>query len=385
MKLSIVKKIIKYFYCGLGVILWGLLFVSCAIEIKSGGSIFRSCIKCGWETPNFLNLEAIGAVAETIGITSILIVWLYSSFDKVELGLKYIDILRNKYKFYYVFTASHVVSILITIWASKTVALEIGLLSLSIVCWGCVAHGAFLWELLFNPNARKQLSIQKWKRDIEKSDSITLKKTVYNLVDIVDINENVDTVTACELVSMVMKKIETKIKYQDTRYLVADYYSVWQNLLEKHSDEKRTIITQMIFSNLNKTFSDKEKNSVFYICAGYILWLYNYTLSNQDCQNKEEATLTNMLIQLDKMYYDSNCTFDVLRDILLTFFYTLMWLIFVNKKICLNSNLLNRCNNFKSIYIENIDLINNYITDMAKCLHIVDEKEIIIALTQMKK
>lgn len=371
-------KIAKFIYCASGYVLWILLIISFYIKVQNGGSLVRSILHFQIMTPFFLKLNAIGKVAETIGISSILIVWLYSSLDKQELGLKYIDILKEQNKFFYLYTVSHILSILISIWASKCSAIEIGTIALCIVFWGCLVHGVFLWKLLFNVNTRKKLSKNIWKHRILNNSDADFLKTVYSLTDMVDIKVDFDTNAACDLVCLAMNEFPKKSNNSVSKKLPF-YSSFWKNLLENHPEEKRNIIFKLVFRNLIDS-KYTELNPKIYACAGYILWMYKYTLDIQECANKEQSTLIDIQVHLESL----NLNHQPYKEIntYLSFFYSaLIWLIFLNKRITLNSYLLDKCNAYYSLP-ETIS-IEEYLQAFATCLQIQDNRQIKICMKQL--
>ena len=87
-----VKKIFKKLFLIIGYVFWA--FLVCLILFRffnNNTSLFIKYFKCNFSTSfeAFINPKSIEKLADTIGIGSILIVWLYSSLDKRELGIKY--------------------------------------------------------------------------------------------------------------------------------------------------------------------------------------------------------------------------------------------------------------------------------------------------------
>lgn len=374
------NKLFKRTYWCAGWFLWICLACSVIIEFINGGSIIHTIFNSSVAVPQFLNLEAIGKVCETIGISSILIVWLYSSFSKEEIGLKYIEILRFEHKYYWAYTLSHILSILAAIWASKTNALEIGLLALLIVIWGCAMHGVFIFKLLFNPASKKRISKAVWEYRIDNpEDETDYFQHIYTLTDIVDVRENFNLNDTAYLIADAMLKLPSKYgkSLDDNLYF---YQVIWKNLLEKHNNEKRIIITKLMFIKISERegFEEAKTN----ICAGYILWLYDDILNKQNGKTKEKDTLSNIMMHLEIL--SSQTKNEFIQQCLFAFFYCLMWLVFFNKKISLNNYLLEKSNDFKFDVLQ-IYKMRNYVVALSKNLEYDNKDAINISLEQIYK
>lgn len=369
-KKDILLIIGKILYIITGFILWLLLLVSVFIELKNGGSIFRSILKCKLSVPNFINLSAIGNVCESLGISSILIVWLYSSLDKTELGIRFITILKDISKYFYLYTLSHVLSILIGIWASKTVSLEIGALSLLIVFWGSGMHGYFIYKLILNSKCRKHLVENRWKSEIDNNNQTSFLKTVYSLMEVVDISNNIDTKAACHLVAIAFNKMKNKGIFN----ILNHYQAMWGLLLEKHDKEKQSIIVNYIFDSLSD-INEEHKD----ICASYIIWLYRATISKATEKGNFELALLDVQLYLDNLLINSCAKSTKIFNDLYACFYIIMWLIFFEHKTNLNSWILKRGLNAKiSPELKN----ETFVLAIAKCLEI-DEKIIDVCIKQL--
>lgn len=141
--------------------LYGCVFVlGLFCELISGLSRFILSIT---------NLEAVLSISQTVGFSSVLIVWVYSSFDKEQLGFRYSELLQELYPNYNLFVLSHFCSVVSAIGLSKAKYLESAIVSLIILLLGCALQWKALENLILFEDKREKIACDKWQWELDSS------------------------------------------------------------------------------------------------------------------------------------------------------------------------------------------------------------------------
>lgn len=151
-------------------VMWAALVASIIFRLIAKGS-FASYLGCCCKWISTLNerllvvvkLDSVLNVVKTIGICSTLITWVYSSLDKVELGLKYGELLDELYPRYNMYVLGHFAAILIAIWLCYAKLLESAVIALCIVLLGCCLQWKTLENVVLSSKKRERIAIDRWR------------------------------------------------------------------------------------------------------------------------------------------------------------------------------------------------------------------------------
>lgn len=337
---SCFNKFFWFVYYCLGIALWFSFIFSLRHNLIYNESITHY-IECqrGFDiyVPKFVNIESIKKVVETIGVTSILLAWLYAAFDKLEIGVKYIQLLRRKYRFFWLCTLSHISSVLLCIWSSYSGTLELSCISFLIVIWGCFIHWKALKIIIILPSKRRELAITHWKEEIEeaskdKANTTALLQCINNFIKSINPNDaQISQIT--DLIFMSMKYTYEKARTEKKNPMIC-ISSIWQCLLDDCTKNERTTILRIIFRKLSDEIMEDEIK--FNITGAYMLWVYkkDYKAINVDSEQKQ-SNITNVNLEIRDilrfLIMKNNNSFDVSLS-LISFFWYMIWLEFLNSK-----------------------------------------------------
>lgn len=344
-------------YYHIGLVLWIILAISLLVNIIYKKSIthFFECLFSQNLTVSYIfNVESIKNVVETIGISSILLAWLYASLDKSELGIRYIDILRNKYPHFIKCTFSHIISVLLCIWSSYSGALELSILCLVIVVWGSIIHWRAIKNIIIYSSVRNSMAINMWKKELDDAytdelNTNSLLQKVNKLISVIDPLDEHFIVTS-KLITDSMKYTYQKA-LDENRNPIVSLNNIWDHLLSNKSENERFTISRIILKNLPEKFENKNNEISFAVVGAYILWLYKsicYIDKSESIEVQPNIELLGIEIRNTFEYlYKKEENFSVSIS-LLVFFWYLLWLNFLDGKTTLSQLFVTEKFNFSS-------------------------------------
>lgn len=337
-------------YCFIEIFLCFLSLFFVLVKLFSGHSL---CYWIGVEIhffhkiidTKFVNIDAVNAIAETIGFGSILIGWVYANLDKEELGIRYADLLDDNYHNYHYFVLAHLVSVLFCLWMVKIKYLEAACSFMTTMLWGSIVHWKVLSNIIFSTQKRKSMAINQWSRIVseEKNDLHKLLSCIYGMEQVLPFDDGISLRKMCNPMFLAIQQ------YADSFCLNAhksqkmqvfrDMVSIWECILEKRSQNQRDIFLKNLFevavecSNID----EKEEISSLVISATYICWLYE---SRQKEQRQEEHLLGDITLRVD--YLISNMLAKIANtnrnnrypEVFSTCLCVLYWMSFLSGKLC---------------------------------------------------
>ncbi len=241
-----------------------LLLCAAFLELKGQEGLWVR--HCGPPTPqmiSFFNIAAMKDVAKTVGISSILVLWIYNKLDKQEFGIKYSDLLKKQFQGYHVCVMTHILSILICIWAANVGSIECAALSLAIILLNMVLQMYVLLGIILNTNRRKSLAYLVWEEQLNRFPG---RETRLSLEE----NIPCDDSEACkEMCKLFMHSL-----YCDEPSLEEFSYS-WETLMRGKNRKSQMILADnciaVSWEGNDRSATSKEERC-FCIWASYLLW-----------------------------------------------------------------------------------------------------------------
>ncbi len=314
----------------IGIVFWLIFVISFAFHFIGNTSItYFIERKINYEIPvsQLINLVSIKEVVKMIGVTSIFLTWLYSVIDKVEIGVKYIQLINKKYKLFWCYTISHIISALLCVWFSNSEALELSFISFLIVIWGCVMHGVILLNIVLLPSKRQNIALKYWDEYIEISDNCEeLLQRINSFVGAITPKDSQFYKTS-DLIIISMKKAYNKAISENKNAIVC-IFSIWQNVLESFKKSERNIIIRNL---LDKIFKDSMSDEIkYHMVASYVLLLYkqNYSVNISDTM-QTHVNMADINIEMKDLIYNTD---SYIGAILLSYFWYIVWIEFLNNR-----------------------------------------------------
>lgn len=283
-----VITIFKCFIFGFLALLILDLFIALLGKIENceySGLISRLCgwLDCKQPLAScFLNLEAMQAVAKTIGVCSILIAWIYAELDKQELGVKYSTALKQICREYHILVIVHIASVLICVWMTECGNYEISVISTIIILLCMCLQATVFVGFIQNRELRKECAVAYWKKQVEKSppkleELACLERGIP--YDDCDICAEMCAIRNYRIYMYIKNETEHQcLSLEELRTRVMpdvleSLFCRWEYLLHGKTVDQRAPIIHISYKNYVK-MEDKHRTHgvTFAFCASYILW-----------------------------------------------------------------------------------------------------------------
>lgn len=345
-------------YYNIGIVLWIVLLISLFVNIvfkKSITHTFECWFSQNLLLPSLFNVESIKNVVETIGISSILLAWLYASLDKLEIGIRYIDILRKKYRHFIKCTFSHIIAVLLCIWSCYSGALELSLLSLIVILWGSIIHWKAIKNIIIYSSSRNLMAISIWKQELndaykDNSSANSLLQKVNKIIATIDPLDEHFVVTS-ELILLSMNYTYKK-SIDEKRNPIISLTEIWDCLLSNKSENERFTISRIVLKKLSEELVNQDSHINFTIVGAYVLWLCKSNCFNDKSEfNKLQPYIESLGVEIkstfEYLYKKEDESFSPSIS-LLTFFWYVLWLNFLSGQITLSQLFIAEKFNFAS-------------------------------------
>lgn len=278
------------------IVLGVLLLISIGSELAKGSSICAQLrIKYIWAdrllsaiAPLFRS-NSVLKVTETIGVCSILIAWIYASLDKVELGIRYDELVRRKLPGYHGYVAAHFISVLMCLWLCKAAMVEGAVLVLCGVLYASWLQWNVLNSVILSSKRRGNIAIAVWQDKVKASAQNVdeSKKLALDMISVIVGKRAAETIQLQKEFVAVVLNYEERCRAEDTEggieRAVEDVSWFWEQLLQGAGKSERIYRTRELFS-----CCDKDGCDYGVICAGYVLWLLNDTIMRAEQAGKTE-------------------------------------------------------------------------------------------------
>lgn len=277
-------------FCVLGI----LLFVSMVFEFFTGASF------CAWLRMNnvwadcfigalapFFHADSVLKVAETIGVCSILIAWIYASLDKVELGICYEELVRKKLRGYHYYVAVHFVCVLLCLWLCKAEMVAASVVALcGVACTSCL-QWKVLNSVVLSSAHRRELAMSVWRSRVKESaqNAAESKKLALNMISVIAGKGSTETLPLQREFITVVKNYVKQCRTEDVdgglERAVEDAAWFWDRLLGGAGKSEQIYRARGLF-----LCCDGDGDDYGAISAGYVLWLMNDTIMRGEQANK---------------------------------------------------------------------------------------------------
>lgn len=271
--------------CSLWLVCWNGRSIISFIKLK------LPCLQSSLESlRGVVTGEAIFKLGEALGIGSILLVWIYNSLDKKEMGTLYSELLEEICPRYYIFVLIHLGSFGVCLWMAKAEKIATASLALLILVIGSFLQCRILKRFVLSPENRKQIALHRWeglvyqkeKEEGEKEEE-RLRELIYSMATAVVL----DAGSHCEeLLEIIVKAIQRYIEVRDPKssedwkWVLLDIAGFWNDILGKRSANDQTVILRKIIRSCS-VVGTKEA-----LCIGYVLWRYDWRIRKTDYEMK---------------------------------------------------------------------------------------------------
>lgn len=262
---------------------------------------------------NFLamvNTDAVQAVAEAVGLSSIPIACIYASLDQTELGFHYRELLEELYPYYDWFVVIHLVSVLCCLWTASAGLLEASLLSLAIILVGCLLQWNTLKNIPLSAEERRKIALSRWLRYIRENkdgELDYLKLMVLRMADSIDVSTDKSYLKVLEIFSHILCEFAAEWdkpgRAGGQQELVGQIQTIWRHLLARKEAHEQFLFSAEV---LRQCAGDRNYDL---ICAGYVIYLCEDAVMDSGEDHGESTLLqvSNMIVQLEKREFpDSN-------------------------------------------------------------------------------
>lgn len=376
------KEKIKKFFLVLFSLIIILVAISLFTEYFFGHSFFAGI--CKMKCPVFLQANSIYEVVKVIGLTNILIGWIYAKLDNTMLGLTYSEILKSQFPMYALFAGLHFLSTLGCVAVSKAGLSESSILLLLAILIGFIYQGIVFYKIILSSKKCEYLAKLTWFEKKEEIDE--LKTNILNLAECMPEfgDKNYESHRIC-FVNLLIKCLNGNLQGEfDLILNIWDRLNKNTNLCNSRNIEQRDQdIFKSMFLNL-----EEEKESKKVIClfmSGYIAYII------ADCDSKSQnlnmnvefktliRAVNNIIYTLNSVSSENTALFDFFYDSTKTTLYLLVWVYFFDHRLKLTENLL------EEIPRKEESQLFSYIIDVLFPEYIRDREKIQQAITTGKK
>lgn len=346
-------------YCRCMQALGGLLLLSILVKFIFGKScfmllcdLFPCLMELNQRLRMLINTVAILKIAETVGLGSILITWIYGAIDKREFGISYGELLEKVFPGYVWGILSHFLNILLCMWLAKMSILEGAMLSLFLVLGGCLLQWKIVGNLILPSNKqvgglrRRRIAISIWNQKIKDGLKEAEKNreevliTICNMADVVSLKDNsyYDGMGDCFSEAL----LAYTEAYHTKETILQDISKIWDRLLRVLSKNEQDILVCDVLHRVENETRNEGTFCLGLICAGYVLYLLSMRMEAA-CEHDipPEEVLIGIANELDAMerrsFYETGNTKvpSYWNDI----FTLLVWMYFLNGQIELRRDL----------------------------------------------
>lgn len=294
-----------------------LLLASWGAEMREGKSLLeffypnRIC-------PVFLRAPAILEAIKVVGLSNILIGWIYKSLDMQMLGLSYGELIRYQYHSYHTCSIAHICATICCILAASAGTSESAIIALLAVLYGFFYQGCILYRIVLNPNACEQIAVDRWKGKIQQTNASSCIITLAGTIPTPE-SEHYQAHLLCfaRAFAKYCAQVVSEANIREVSYF-------WHTLLsiEKQQDPISTVaaVANSFWNGEMGDYSDEQrKKFVNILLAGYLVYLFtiapqgdgltplDFGKDNAVSQNSREfAHLSSNILLLSK--HLSNCS-----------------------------------------------------------------------------
>lgn len=258
----------------------GFLFTATVVfRAIAGKGVFTALIGC-WNalqtvydrlSPRF-PADALFEVGKAIGLSSVLIVWIYASLDKMESGFFYSELLTTLYPNYNVFVFIHFLFLLLSLWQAKAGGRDAALLALLIVMLDCIPQWVSLKMLVLFPERRRELAEKQWDTRINRfatNKNVDMaREDIYKLANTISLEPRGNYRRLLNCFARALLEYSKLHSSMEKRLL--SMQSVWDRLLAGRDDSERDLLIENVIAALEQK-NDRE-DIRFGLCASLVLW-----------------------------------------------------------------------------------------------------------------
>lgn len=271
------------------------------------GGILYCWIPCvGEYMHTAIKVDAIKAVVDGIGLSSIVITYVFAERNSRELSISYLSLAYQVQPQYKCLVILHYTSVLTCLWTTRMGDLEVSLFLLIIILVGCIRMYRVVELLILSPDRRQEIAIKMLKKqvkenEIEKNveieDAVEIERSITqqlrNVHLIIDQIEKVDAEGRRKLYQILLglwMSLNERIIHANMAMKTEDELSIlqfaartsanmWARILRGSQPEDKTIIVNELIVEASKN-EGQNGQSCGIIYAGYVLWLYEWIIEN---------------------------------------------------------------------------------------------------------
>ncbi len=311
--------------------------VSLYYEFFKGHSVLGGEFKM--RCPVFLQASSIYEVIKVIGLTNILIGWIYAKIDNKMLSISYSEILNSQFPLYGLFAMFHFFATLACIAVSKAGLSESSILLLIATLLGFLYQGIVFYKIILSSKKCEELAKLTWQEKMKDVEDLE--------INVLNLAGNLPEVGAkyygsylkcfTDLFIESLKNDKTENKFDLILH-------VWDNLnINNISDQnlntrQREIdIFKSIFKGLKK--ATKSEDIICQIVSGYITYrIIDFNRKSTDVNITVDFTLllrdvSNIIYTLDSISSENRVLFESFSDSAKTTIYLLTWVYFFDGRI----------------------------------------------------
>lgn len=231
-------------------------------------------------------IDALVAVMSVVGVSSVLLGWIYSERDKLTLGKSQVDMIHYKYGFGYAGSViAHFVSSALAILMLKCTAKEAALWAFFAVAWGCFPQAQICLMIAMNREHRESLAVQLWEQDSSISkERVDVIRNMSEYLSDTEVRYNtryrdtLGTVIKDWLLAQYTEAVASRGINQNGIKMVSAFF---RKIVDKIPEEERaTYEEELLKSVCDKLNSeknleeDRQNAAALLLGCGYIRFLY---------------------------------------------------------------------------------------------------------------
>lgn len=335
------KEKTKKTFFGLFFIITILVVISLYYEFFKGHSVLGGEFKM--RCPVFLQASSIYEVIKVIGLTNILIGWIYAKIDNKMLSISYSEILNSQFPLYGLFAMFHFLATLACIAVSKAGLSESSILLLIATLLGFLYQGIVFYKIILSSKKCEALAKLTWQEKIKDVEDLDIN--ALNLAG--NLPEPGAKYYGSYLECFTDLFIES-LKNDKTKNKFDLILHVWDNLNRKNISEQNLNTRQREIDIFKRIFKElkRETNSEDIICqivSAYITYrIIDFNSKSTDLNITEDFTIllrdiSNIIYALNSASIEDKCLFEAFSDCARTTIYLLTWVYFFDGRIDLTT------------------------------------------------